>query len=165
MYYKSHNIPNDWMIGDVHLSLFLKKEKGNKHMVIQNFCFAPKETDFINESLTNFLTGNKSGKDNMTNNSILLLSPTANFYSIDEFYFNGISFTDNTINVNIDYIWIEDLDGNPFNIIPVFIIPLNNEITKCKKLIANFNSDKKDFYTGIISKNQNKDIPSISIKF
>lgn len=134
-------------------------------MPIKNYCFVPKEHDFRNKSLITYLIGDKTESDTKTIDSNLLLSPSGVFYSIDEFLFNGISFIDNTINVSIDYIWMEDQDGSPFKIVPVFIIPLNNTITKCRKLVASFNSKKKDFYTGLISKHPNVKIPSISIGF
>ena len=159
------NIPAEWLFGNVQLSLFLKLERINRNMPRNNYRFLSNEIDFQNKSLIEYLTENNKESVSKTNNSVILFSPPGTFYSIDEFNLKSIKFSNNKIHITINYIWIEDQDGNAYNIIPAFIIPLNSTITKYKKLVVSFNSMKRDFYTGLISKNPDLNIQSIKIEF
>jgi hypothetical protein len=159
------SIPYEWMISNFHLSLFLKKEKRNEDMPLSNYCFVPKERDLQNGSLLTYLLEGRETIIDTNNGTNLLISPAGDFTSIDEFSFHGLSFIEHNIYLLIEYLKVEDQDGDPFKVVPVFIIPINNTMAGCKRLIASFKTKRKDFMSGLISDDPDGKVPSISIDF
>lgn len=156
-------ISSEWLLFDISFQLFTTFEKKSVNNSTHQVSFVPVESvknlEPVSQLFANGILLNDFKRVENPEH-IMIIKLQGKFYSIDKILFDNMSAGNERLQINLKYIRVESLDGDPFEVDAFILIPVNRSL---EMLSIDFLAFKKEFSTGRVEKATHIEIPRFEI--
>ncbi len=159
----------DLLAGELEIKLFIKFERTEnltsshevKFLEVKDFPW----NDLLTAFSENSLSFKEIEKDYFTGYA-MVIRLSGLYGSLDEFRLKQISADQKTgIKLQLESVKVESQDGVPFNVVPLFVIPLNESLKKYPIITLEFHPKSRNFLTGKVTRDLSRVISPFEFYF